>query len=41
LACFSDSEMRRRSRSMSMTLTITSPPTWTTCSGISTWRSAS
>ena len=24
-----------------MTLTIASSPTWTTCSGISTWRSAS
>src|SRR5690348_14368907 len=33
--------MRRRSRSMSMILTITESPTWTTCSGISTWRSAS
>src|ERR1700709_2731901 len=41
LACFSDSEMRRRSRSMSMTLTSNSSPTLTTCSGISTWRSAS
>src|SRR6476660_8957899 len=40
-ACFSESEMRRRSRSMSMTLTRISSPTWTTCSGISTWRSAS
>ena len=34
-------EMRRRSRSMSMTLTKISSPTWTICSGISTWRSAS
>src|SRR4051795_10978503 len=41
LACLSDSEMRRRSRSMSMTLTMTSEPTWTTCSGSSTCRSAS
>src|SRR6266568_4056153 len=41
LACLSDSEIRRRSRSMSMTLTITSSLTWTTCSGISTCRSAS
>jgi len=34
-------EMRRRSRSMSMILTMTSSLTATTCSGISTWRSAS
>src|SRR5216684_7054679 len=41
LACLSDSEIRRRSRSMSMILTKISSPTWTTCSGISTCRSAS
>src|SRR6266516_4222120 len=41
LACLSDSEIRRRSRSMSMILTMTSSLTWTTCSGISTCRSAS
>src|SRR4029453_6489208 len=33
--------MRRRSRSMSITLTVISSPTLTTCSGMSTWRSAS
>src|SRR6266545_1553170 len=40
-ACLRDREMRRRSRSMSMTLTVISSPTLTTCSGMSTWRSAS
>ena len=41
LACLSDRQIRRRSRSMSMILTKISSPTCTTCSGISTWRSAS
>ena len=41
LACLSDRLIRRRSRSMSMILTKISSPTWTTCSGISTCRSAS
>ncbi len=41
LACLSDRLIRRRSRSMSMILTKISSPTCTTCSGISTCRSAS
>src|ERR1700743_894115 len=40
LACLSDRLIRRRSRSMSMISTKISSPTCTTCSGISTWRSA-